>query len=284
MKNRIRRYTRAYEVTIGTKSTTVHVESRDEAIDRAVTKLYGSRCFWFADSGLPGYGQVFESLRATKYNSNPGNSSRTRRVGIDVDPIGKPSRNFLKQQRADRTENARISEIMRVEDERKRRAHDAGLCGDPFPDFPGEGNIDLHWLRVEYQDGIRHREDWETQQRAEQQVAENREREEEQRQEHEYLASVEAEAWDDNREYNEHKQRVNAEVERLRFLPPDRPIDDPVLSAIARDVAVHNWIKNGRIGTMGDFKRSVVNGEHPELVREFLNSSQIFGRVDNVVE
>lgn len=95
----MKRYNRAYHVTVGNKSTIVHVENKSAAIGRAVKKLYGARCFWFADSGLPGYGQVFEALQPTKNNSNPGNSSVTYRVRLDVEPIGKPSRNFIRQQK-----------------------------------------------------------------------------------------------------------------------------------------------------------------------------------------
>lgn len=282
MKNRIRRYTRAYEVSIGNKSTVVHTEDRAGALERAVTKLYGSDCFWFADSGLPGYGQVFRALRATKYNSNPGNSSVTYRVGIDIEPIGKPSRNFLKQQQEDREENERINAELKMQYERERRAHHAGMDGEPFPEFTD--GVDMEWLKQQYRDGIRHRADWEDEQRTQQQAAEDNERREQEQQEREYMTAVHTEAIEENQRHDEHKKRVASEVDRLRSIPLDIPITDPILSAIARDVAVHSWAENGRIGIMGDFKRAVVNGEHPDLVREFLESPMIYGRLDNVVE
>lgn len=55
-------------------------------IERAVEKVFGKRCFWWADSGLGlYYGQVMQALRATKRNSNPGNSSVTSRIRADVE-------------------------------------------------------------------------------------------------------------------------------------------------------------------------------------------------------
>lgn len=71
-----------------TRSTNIRKiigETKDEMIDRAVKKLYGKRCFFFEDSGLPGYGQIFEAIRPTKNNSQPGNSSKTGRVRIDIE-------------------------------------------------------------------------------------------------------------------------------------------------------------------------------------------------------
>ena len=62
-------------------------ETTDEMIERAVKKCYGKRCFFFRDNGLSQgyYGQIFESLRPTKNNSQPGNSSVTGRIRIDIE-------------------------------------------------------------------------------------------------------------------------------------------------------------------------------------------------------
>ena len=80
-----------YHVNIDGRDTRVIVDSgtsREEIIDRAVTKLFGADCFWFADSGLGwDYGQVFRALPRTKNDSNPGNSSVTDRTRIDIDRI-----------------------------------------------------------------------------------------------------------------------------------------------------------------------------------------------------
>lgn len=55
-------------------------------IERAIEKIWGKRCFWWADSGLGlHYGQVMEALRPTKNNSNPGNSAVTPRIRVDVE-------------------------------------------------------------------------------------------------------------------------------------------------------------------------------------------------------
>lgn len=55
-------------------------------IEKAIEKIWGKRCFWWADNGLGlCYGQVMQALRATKLNSNPGNSSVTSRIRVDVE-------------------------------------------------------------------------------------------------------------------------------------------------------------------------------------------------------
>jgi hypothetical protein len=50
---------------------------RGAVIDKAVTKLFGKNCFWFGNYDDKSYGQVFEALHPSKYDSNPGNSSIT---------------------------------------------------------------------------------------------------------------------------------------------------------------------------------------------------------------
>lgn len=55
-------------------------------IDRAVTKLFGKNCYWFGNYDCLYCGQVFEALTPTKNNSNPGSSSRTGVVLLDVSP------------------------------------------------------------------------------------------------------------------------------------------------------------------------------------------------------
>lgn len=57
----------------------------DYVIRLAVEKVYGKNCFWWPDSGLGWrYGQVMRSLKPTKHNSTPGNTSVTNRISIDV--------------------------------------------------------------------------------------------------------------------------------------------------------------------------------------------------------
>jgi hypothetical protein len=62
-------------------------EKTEEIIDRAVKKCYGKKCFFSKDNGLHdgNYGQIFEALRPTKNNSQPGNSSVTGRIRIDIE-------------------------------------------------------------------------------------------------------------------------------------------------------------------------------------------------------
>lgn len=54
-------------------------------INKAVEKLYGRRCQWWDDNGLGiYYGQVMQSLRPTKNNSDPGCSSQTNKMVVDI--------------------------------------------------------------------------------------------------------------------------------------------------------------------------------------------------------
>ena len=54
------------------------------AVEKAVKKLFGARCFWFGDFSQISRGQVFEALQPTKNNSQPGNSSKTNIVYLSV--------------------------------------------------------------------------------------------------------------------------------------------------------------------------------------------------------
>jgi hypothetical protein len=57
----------------------------EATINRAIEKIYGKNCFWWADSGLGVYyGQVMKALKPTKNNSQPGNSSVTYRMRVDI--------------------------------------------------------------------------------------------------------------------------------------------------------------------------------------------------------
>lgn len=59
-------------------------QMQDAAIEQAVRKLYGKRCFWFANADMPIRGQVFEALRPTKRNSNPGNTAKTKTIMVGL--------------------------------------------------------------------------------------------------------------------------------------------------------------------------------------------------------
>ena len=82
-----------FTVKIGDRTTRVRVphdaaddfgiplsaaEALLSARSRAVQKMYGRRAFWFPDSGLPGYGQVFEPCQTG------GSNSVTYRVHCEV--------------------------------------------------------------------------------------------------------------------------------------------------------------------------------------------------------
>ena len=61
-----------------------NLEREKYIINKAAKKLYGKRCFWLENYGLDGYGQVFEALKPTKRNSNPGNSSVTNQIFVSI--------------------------------------------------------------------------------------------------------------------------------------------------------------------------------------------------------
>ena len=55
-------------------------------INKAIEKIYGKNCFWWADSGLGiYYGQVMRSLKSSKNDSQPGNSSVTYRMHASIE-------------------------------------------------------------------------------------------------------------------------------------------------------------------------------------------------------
>ena len=57
------------------------VEPRD-ALDRAIQKVWGKSAFWWADSGLAGYGQV---CRPVPQKLGGGNNCITSRIGVDIE-------------------------------------------------------------------------------------------------------------------------------------------------------------------------------------------------------
>ena len=65
-----------------TYTTRVRTEMRDEALARAMKKLWGAGCIWQPDSGVPGMGQVFQ---AACYQGDPSFSSRTRRARLTIE-------------------------------------------------------------------------------------------------------------------------------------------------------------------------------------------------------
>jgi hypothetical protein len=62
---------------------------RGFAVERAVEKLFGRRAFWFGGYNDVSHGQVFEALRPTKLNGNPGNTALTPTVRLDVEEVGR---------------------------------------------------------------------------------------------------------------------------------------------------------------------------------------------------
>lgn len=122
----MKRFKRRYCVIIGDLSTNVDVESKSDAIERAVEKLFGSQCFWFPNSGIDGYGQVFEALPTTRNNSAPGNSSKTSTISIEVTTVGKPTNNFIRQCKQDKIDMMDINAEIWAQ---KNRLYDAYIAG-----------------------------------------------------------------------------------------------------------------------------------------------------------
>lgn len=101
----MKRIKRKFGVTVSGKKgqyCIVLAENKNEAIEKAIKKMYGTRCFWFPDSGLDGYGQVFKGLQPTKFNSQPGNSAVTYQEKINVLPLAKKSKGFVNQEIEDK--------------------------------------------------------------------------------------------------------------------------------------------------------------------------------------
>lgn len=125
----MKRIKRKFSVLVGNHSTTVLAETKSRAIDRAVLKMFGSRCFWFPNSGIPGYGQVFMALQPTEHNSNPGNSSQTNMVSVTVEPLAPKSVAFLKQEAGDREENDRVMAAIHKQQEVEAEGFDDAVNG-----------------------------------------------------------------------------------------------------------------------------------------------------------
>jgi hypothetical protein len=70
--------TRALEYT-----TRVRTETREEALERALHKLWGTGTIWEPDSGVPGYGQVFKSVAVLGLPGS-GYTSRTHRAALTI--------------------------------------------------------------------------------------------------------------------------------------------------------------------------------------------------------
>jgi len=277
------RYTRKFQVVIGDKSTCVHVENESEAIGRAVEKLFGKRCFWFPDSGVPGYGQVFEALKPTKRNSQPGNSSVTYRIEIDVEPIGQPSVNFLKQQQDDRERELEISKQYEKQRAREYRAYNAGWAGDDFPVDLLTG-IDSDWLKTEYNNGKydaaeKHRE------QVEQEESERKQRELQEADERKIFLDEQYElALVEHRERMVRAGEIADRVAYIRSLSWDDLLQNSLVQAIIRNTiapAEFERIGRGKMG-LGKFKKKMLGGQYMTEVIGYLNSDNLYKLLENV--
>ncbi len=121
-----KRYKRKFQILIGNDhKTIVCAENKSNAIDQGIVKMFGAGCFWFPNHGCPGFGQVFKSLTIS------GNSAVTHTTEITITTIGKPSHNFIKQQKQD-IENNKTSQHDKYQ-ETKTDWYYAGRTGMPCP-------------------------------------------------------------------------------------------------------------------------------------------------------
>jgi hypothetical protein len=121
MKRRIKR---KFTVTIGNQySTNVLAETKGDAINYAIPKIFGHDCFWFPDFGVPECGQVFRVMKKTNYNAAIGNIPVTDKVMVNVHAVSPMSPGFKKQLMLDQEQanrvNAEISK--RFEEQEKRK-------------------------------------------------------------------------------------------------------------------------------------------------------------------
>lgn len=66
-------------------TTRVRVQGTEEALARALQKLWGKGAIWQPDSGLQGYGQVFKSMAVLGYKGDHSYTSRTNRARLDIE-------------------------------------------------------------------------------------------------------------------------------------------------------------------------------------------------------
>lgn len=269
------RINRKYTVKIGDKSTVVLAEIKSQAVEKGAEKLFGRRCFWFPDSGLDGYGQVFEALKPTRNNSQPGNSSKTNKTSLSVMPVGKPAAGWLRQRREDAAELAEANRIAEIEQDMHDLAYDAGFFG---ADFPAEL---ADYFLYSYQRGCINRQ-YIREEEAERDAREElRQKQDDDR----YFSEQQAEAAAENTARIHHGEIIASEVSRIRAIPVNCPITDIMLSQIVKNtiaIAYYETHARGRMG-LGEFKREMIAGNYPKLILEYLMSEKIYHRLENKI-
>ena len=121
-------------------------ELRAAAIERAVQRLYGRGCFWWADSGLRGYGQVMRPCRTG------GSSAVTYRASLDVDMPTLPAAHIAALEARAEEERALYEQM--------ERDYQAGLADGRSGGAPGRTRSDATFdYERGYRDGVAMRAD-----------------------------------------------------------------------------------------------------------------------------
>lgn len=280
------RITRKFAVTIGDESCVVCVENKSAAVQPAVTKMYGADCFWFANHGVPGFGQVFRALRATKNDSQPGNSSVTYQVGIDIEPLAIKSAAFRAQEKQDKIREQAANCLSERLQEHYYLGKFAGKNGDPLPQIertqPMPENHMMLELEIDrgYEIGRENRV--EAIEREQQEREQQERREEQQRQKYmdQQLLEARVEMETTMQDRVKHELKIVAEVERLRKFDLSQSHDDKILTAVLNDIAFKTW-KHGI--SLGNWKQKIRAGKHPEIATEYIDSDWLFTRLQNVI-
>lgn len=119
----------------------------DAAIERACHKLFGANTFWWADSGLRGYGQVMRPCKSG------GSDAVTYRAGIDVSVPDLPASHT----EALNAYHEKMREIYAQAARNYQTGLDAGRNGEPPPKCDDlYGDVDRGWAhgKSDYQDSL----------------------------------------------------------------------------------------------------------------------------------
>lgn len=260
------RITRKFCVTVGDRSTVVRAETEKAAIEVAIPKLYGKYCFWNEDQGLPGYGQVFRPIPNETFST-----SVTCRVRLVVTALAPKSAAFLAQEASDRAEAEHSAAVDDKAQKAYNEAWSAGVEGLPPPADKT--------LAKAYAEGaaVRQRElDHVAERKAKAEADESRRNQQAMQ---ELLDAQNREA-----AYNAARAKIIAEavaveLARLQTIDTSKPIEDPMLTALVRNVIACESFQNGI--SFGDWKKQLLAGLHPEIVSAYLTSPQILQKIAN---
>ena len=276
------RIRRKFYVSISKPFTSIVVlaENSDEARTIGIQKMFGRQCFWFANYSLPGYGQVFQKLRSTKRNSNPGNSAVTYQTYLEIYPLAKKSRAFLKQEKLDQIEADEIQKHI----ESEYCGWDAGFRGLPIP-------TDVPKYKFDYDDGyergkhdrLEHEIKWAEEEKYQHELLQKREQAEKLEQEKIFQEKLDIDLAETTQRRKQIQEIVIAEIDRLKKIDLSQPIEDITLLQLIRNtIAIDTFVPGSM--PLGKWKKILTNGQYPDLISNYLNSIEILQKMENKIK